>query len=47
LCFQASYVLQGGAPGSEVSPYYARTTCCDRGYGRTSERPRVSNLAAY
>jgi hypothetical protein len=23
------------------SPHYARTTCCDRGYGRPSGRPRV------
>jgi len=29
------------------NPHYARATCCDRGYGRPSGRPRVSNLAAY
>jgi len=29
------------------SPHDARTTCCDRGYGRPSGRPRVSDLATY
>src|SRR5512139_747669 len=29
------------------SPHYARATCCDRGYGRPSGRPRVSDLATY
>jgi len=24
-----------------INPHYARTTCCDRGYGRPSGRPGV------
>jgi hypothetical protein len=44
-----SETAEDGRPMSRgrPSPHYARTTCCDRGYGCPSGRPRVSNLATY
>ena len=40
-----SETAEDGRPMSRGRPsrHYARTTCCDRGYGR----PRISNLATY
>jgi hypothetical protein len=38
---------RGEATCQEPSPHYARTTCYDRGYGRPSGCPRMSNLATY
>jgi len=39
--------LEAGATDYITNPHYARTACCDRGYGRPSGRPRVSYLATY
>ncbi len=44
---KATIICQSITPLRVYSPHVSRIACCDRGYGRPSGRPRVSDPATY